>query len=149
MMTLVNGKQSDSIAVTDRGFQYGDGLFETIAVHRGTPLLWANHMQRLSTDCQRLQLDMPASNLLLQELSHVCAGTERAVVKIILTHGPAGRGYARTAGNQPTRVVSAHAWPDFPQHYASSGVAVRWCQATLGRNPRLAGIKHQIGRAHV
>ncbi len=149
MITLVNGEQSDSIAVTDRGFQYGDGLFETIAVHRGTPLLWANHMQRLSTDCQRLQLDMPASNLLLEELSHVCAGTERAVVKIILTHGPAGRGYARTAGSTPTRVISSHAWPDFPSHYANAGVTVCWCQTTLGRNPRLAGIKHLNRLEHI
>ena len=149
MITLVNGKHDDHIAVADRGFQYGDGLFETIAVHRGTPLLWARHLQRLEIDCQRLQLDMPDSHLLLKELTQVCAGTERAVVKIILTHGPSGRGYARTANSPATRVVSAHAWPDFPQHHASAGVAVRWCQATLGRNPRLAGIKHLNRLEHI
>ena len=149
MITLVNGQQDDSIAVADRGFQYGDGLFETIAVRNGVPLLWEAHLQRLSSDCRRLQLDMPDSNMLLEELRHVCANAERVVVKIILTHGAAGRGYARTSGSTPTRVVSAHAWPDFPQHYASTGVTVRWCQATLGRNPRLAGIKHLNRLEHI
>ena len=149
MITLVNGKESDSVAVADRGFQYGDGLFETIAVYRGTPLLWARHMQRLYAHGPRLQLDVPEASLLLAELNHVCAGAERAVVKIILTHGPTGRGYARTAVNKPTRVVSAHPWPDFPQHYASAGVAVRWCSATLGRNPQLAGMKHLNRLEHI
>ena len=113
MITLVNGKHDDHIAVADRGFQYGDGLFETIAVHRGTPLLWARHLQRLEIDCQRLQLDMPDSHLLLKELTQVCADTERAVVKIILTHGPSGRGYARTANSPATRAITSFALSGF------------------------------------
>ena len=30
---LVNGEIQDTIAIMDRGFQYGDGLFETIEIH--------------------------------------------------------------------------------------------------------------------
>jgi len=51
---LVNGKASESISAFDRGLQYGDGLFETIAVVDGHPCLWQRHVQRLKTGCERL-----------------------------------------------------------------------------------------------
>jgi 4-amino-4-deoxychorismate lyase len=142
MITLVNGVETDQVSVADRGFQYGDGLFETIAVYHATPLLWSGHMQRLRRGCARLQLDMPDEALLLQEVVSVAGEAERAVVKITVTHGPAGRGYARVPWSPPTRVVSARHWPKHPAMYARDGVAVRWCRTTLARSAQLAGIKH-------
>ena len=35
------------ISWNDRGFLYGDGLFETIRVHSGRPFLWEWHVTRL------------------------------------------------------------------------------------------------------
>jgi 4-amino-4-deoxychorismate lyase len=142
VITLVNGVETDQVSVMDRGFQYGDGLFETIAAYRGTPLLWTGHLLRLRRGCERLHLDMPDETLLWQETARVVDGAERAVVKITLTHGPAGRGYARVAWAPPTRVVSARHWPNYPATHARDGVDLRWCQTTVPRNPCLAGIKH-------
>ncbi len=142
MITLVNGVETDQISVADRGFQYGDGLFETIAVHQGTPLLWTNHIQRLRHSCQRLSLDMPDESVLREETVRVVGDAQRAVVKITLTHGSAGRGYARVAWSPPTRVISARHWPNYPAEHAQAGVAVRWCRTPLARSITLAGIKH-------
>lgn len=142
MITLVNGIETNQISVADRGFQYGDGLFETIAVTHGTPLLWAGHSQRLREGCDRLQLDRPDEDLLRQEVERVAGKAARAVVKITVTHGPAGRGYARVPWSPPTRVVSARHWPTTPVTHARDGVAVRWCRMTLARSAPLAGIKH-------
>ena len=101
MITLVNGRETDQVSVADRGFQYGDGLFETIAVYHATPLLWPGHMQRLRDGCARLQLDMPDEDVLLQEVIQVVGEAERAVVKITVTHGPAGRGEVSEHGADP------------------------------------------------
>ena len=46
MTILINGKPGESVSVFDRGFQYGDGIFETLAVANGEPLLWERHMRR-------------------------------------------------------------------------------------------------------
>ena len=39
MSVLVNGRPGNTLDVLDRGLQYGDGLFETIAIRAGRPRL--------------------------------------------------------------------------------------------------------------
>ena len=46
-----------------RGVQYGDGLFETIAVRNGMPRLLRYHLERLTTGCERLGLAAPGAAL--------------------------------------------------------------------------------------
>ena len=48
---LINGEIADQLPVADRGLQYGDGLFETMAVFRGQPRFWQGHMDRLALGC--------------------------------------------------------------------------------------------------
>ena len=142
MTTLVNGLETQSLPVADRGLQYGDGLFETIALLNGKPLLWERHLQRLTEGCQRLGLALPDRELLRQELDRI-AGTEiRAVAKIILTRGASSRGYRSEQAGSVTRILQRLAWPAFPEGAARNGVAVRWCAMRLSRQPRLAGLKH-------
>ena len=45
---LVNGVESSAISVDDRGLQYGDGLFETMAATNGRVRNFARHMERLA-----------------------------------------------------------------------------------------------------
>ncbi|MBI3574196.1 MAG: aminodeoxychorismate lyase [Gammaproteobacteria bacterium] len=139
---LVNGVAVDTISVHDRGFQYGDGLFETIAVHRGTPLLWEQHAQRLLAGAVCLDMPPPEAALLRVEADRLCRGIERGVLKIILTRGVSGRGYRPGASAPTTRVLSLSPWPDYPPSWIWEGVAVRLCQTRLASQPRLAGLKH-------
>ena len=44
---LVNGKPGDVISAQDRGLQFGDGVFETIAVKSGELLCRKAHFDRL------------------------------------------------------------------------------------------------------
>lgn len=142
MTTLVNGQASTSLAVADRGLQYGDGLFETLALRNGEPLLWERHVQRLGEGCRRLGLPAPDARLLREELNRIAGAEARAVAKIILTRGSAGRGYRADASGTATRIVQRLPWPAYPDAAAREGVDVRWCETRLARQPRLAGIKH-------
>lgn len=139
---LVNGEPRDTVSVNDRGLQYGDGLFETIAVHAGRPLLLDRHLARLRRGAERLAIALPSTDLLTGEAANLCAEAQRAVLKIIVTRGCGGRGYACDAQAQPTRILKLSAWPERPAECARDGVAVRLCRTRLARNPRLAGIKH-------
>ncbi len=140
--TLINGVPGESISVRDRGFQYGDGLFETLAVANGVPLLWDRHMQRLSRGAARLGFGAPEVHLLRRESEQLCRGAARGVLKIIVTRGPSGRGYAPDPGVSPTRAVSLSAWPDYPALHRTHGVTAQFCRTMLSRNRATAGIKH-------
>ncbi len=53
---LINGVFTDHVSVQDRGFQFGDGLFETLAVEAGQPVFWAAHFRRLQAGAARLHV---------------------------------------------------------------------------------------------
>ncbi len=140
--TLINGERSEHLNVADRGLQYGDGLFETIAVHHGKPRRLSRHLARLAEGAERLAISLPPTETIEKEASELCAGSERAALKIIVTRGEGGRGYACGARAAPTRILRLLPWPDRPDDLADLGVAVRMCHMRLCHNPALAGIKH-------
>ncbi len=142
MRMLIDGKETSSIAADDRGLQYGDGLFETIAVVHGSPRLWRHHMVRLHEGCGRLGIHIPAADMLYAEVQQLCSETERAIVKIIITRGSGGRGYRPLPDAVPRRIISSHPWPEYAADWTTHGVEIRVCDTRLGINPALAGIKH-------
>lgn len=139
---LVNGNPDESLSGLDRGLQYGDGVFETLAVHHGVPELWERHAERLEFGCQRLGIPCPDPGVLLAEIARVCAGRSACVAKVMITRGAGGRGYCPPASSTPTRLVCAFDWPTHPEAWIRDGVAIRVCQTRLGCSPSLAGIKH-------
>lgn len=141
-MILVNGECREHIEVSDRGFQYGDGLFETIAVTNGQPVFLDRHLERLNTGCGRLYIPFPGNELLAFEAQKLCRHSINAVLKLILTRGSGGRGYRQPDLIQTTRVLSTHPFPEYPGIYKEQGIVARFCNTRLGLNPVLAGIKH-------
>lgn len=141
MVVLVNGRETDRIEAADRGLQYGDGLFETMAVRDGRARFFDWHLERLAEGARRLALALPDSALLGTEIARAWPAG-RGVVKLILTRGPAARGYRPENAGTPTRMVSGHDWPHHPHSAWTEGVRLRWCKLRLARQPALAGIKH-------
>ena len=139
---LINGCKTDQISVLDRGFQYGDGLFETIRVTAGKPRFWASHINRLSEGCARLAIKMPEPSVLEAEAKQLCDGIASGVLKITLTRGSGGRGYMINESIVATRVLALFPAPQFPDDCRNKGAVLRVCETRLGRNPALAGIKH-------
>ena len=80
--------------------------------------------------------------MLYHEVGQVVEGADRAIVKIVVTRGPAERGYRQPQHAQPSRIVVAYPCPGYPDEYQRRGVVVRLCETRLGTNPALAGIKH-------
>ena len=141
-MFLLNGESRHLVDVSDRGFQYGDGLFETLEVLQGKALFLDRHLQRLTDGCQRLLLPPPDWQLLQQEAQQLIANTEHGVLKIIITRGVGGRGYRQPDAIVPTRLLSLHPYPQYPSALQSQGIVTRFCDQLLSINPSLAGIKH-------
>nr|WP_298136765.1 aminodeoxychorismate lyase [uncultured Pseudomonas sp.] len=141
MLSWVDGQPADSLALTDRGLAYGDGLFETIAITAGVPSLFDRHLQRLSHGCVRLGIpfDEPAVRAELLAFSQMLGD---GVAKLILTRGDGLRGYAPPQAAQPRRVLLGGAKPDYPAANAAQGIRLFPCVTRLAEQPALAGLKH-------
>ena len=140
--SLVDGELTDKISIFDRGLLYGDGVFETIAVNEQRIPLWYEHLQRLRSSCEALNLDYPGDRLLQKEVTQLLGDTAgRMIVRISLTRGVGARGYRPLEGATPSRIISMHPWSGFSNDYKKEGIRLRCCHTKLARS-NLAGIKH-------
>lgn len=112
------------VSVFDRGFSYGDGVFTTLRVGDGEPLLLEKHLARLGRDLAALYIPRPYAS----ELESACYGLIRrlelleAVLKITITRGAGGRGPLPPEEPSPTVLISASPLP--PQRAPLRAVTV-------------------------
>ncbi|MCH9026121.1 MAG: aminodeoxychorismate lyase [Proteobacteria bacterium] len=144
---MIDGRACESVPASDRGLQYGDGLFETMAAGDGRIALLEDHLERLSHGAGRLGLPIPDLGVLRREVLGLLPDQGKAVIKLILTRGSGGRGYRQPEKIKIRRIVSLHPWPDYPDSWASDGIQVRLCETRLANDPVLAGLK-TLNRLH-
>lgn len=149
----VNGVLDAAISPLDRGFAYGDGVFETCRYSHGVIPLWNYHRERLLHSAERLKIPLD-ERLLNQYLNSLLAylGDEsvaQAVVKITLTRGVGGRGYRLPDQVTPTYCVGIFPCGQLQTEQYREGVAVRICDLRLSQVPALAGMKHLNRLEHI
>lgn len=139
----VNGVAGAALSPLDRGLHYGDGLFETIACVGGKPRFLSLHLERLTRGAKRLGIALPGAVELQREILALAKPVDRAVIKVLLTRGPAvARGYGVTGREKGTRITLRYPWEADDPRLANEGVRVRTAALRLTENPPLAGIKH-------
>jgi len=137
---LVNGHEKSSVDARDRGLQYGDGIFETIAYKNGQLQLWNEHMQRMQHSAERLSLSQVDEALWLDDIKKLNLSND-AVIKLTLTRGVSGRGYAYGNNDVTCRISAVYSWPEYTESN-SLGVTACLCETPVSVNSALAGIKH-------
>ena len=95
MFVLLNGQfvpeTQAVVPVNDRGFMYGDGLFETLRVCRGRPFRLAQHLERLRHGAEFLKIKCPFTPAELQNFAGQLIEKNRmpdAVLRVVDTIGP-------------------------------------------------------------
>lgn len=86
--------QNATVSVLDRGFRYGDGVFETIGVFQGVPYQFEYHIKRMQDGLNALKIAFETSVLQAQAkaLLHANAAKE-ATLRIQVTRGIGSKGY--------------------------------------------------------
>ncbi|MBJ2251963.1 aminodeoxychorismate lyase [Pseudomonas sp. MF6784] len=141
MRSWVDGQPADAVPLKDRGLAYGDGLFETLAVKAGQPVLLDRHLQRLDEGCRRLAL-VADQALIRDELLAYAAALGDGVLKLILTRGDSLRGYGINAGAPVRRILQGSPPATYLPAHGSLGVRLFPCATRLSEQPLLAGLKH-------
>lgn len=132
-----------AVSLNDRSFNYGDGTFTTMQVQQGRIQLWPLHLQRLQHAAGVLGFTgINWQDVQQQAFTAASAYTDTPqVLKLLLSRGEGGRGYA-TAGVSDARLyISSSAMPDYAAARLS-GVRMQLAQLKLAVQPALAGLKH-------
>lgn len=125
----------------DRAANYGDGVFSTLRLEQGRVALFERHCQRLLGDAGRIGLQVD-EHILRKAILAAADQYRDGVLKVLISAGTGGRGYARQQEPQVTVHISHHSWPEHYLTWQRQGVAVAVSEFQLGNQPLLAGIKH-------
>lgn len=142
-MTSVNFKTAHLL---DRGLQYGDGVFETIAISKGQPWLLKEHLTRLHNSCITMGLYDASNITFINDLKDIlnteCLGYPRHIVKVIITRGEGGRGYQAPRNTTLNCYINFHELPEYETATYREGADLTTCKTQVSTNPSLAGMKH-------
>ena len=141
MHSWVDGQPADTVPLKDRGLAYGDGVFETIAIRSGRPVLLDRHLQRLDEGCRRLALVVDQTLIRNEVLAYATALGD-GVLKLILTRGDSLRGYGVNPGAPVRRILQGSPPATYPHAHATDGIRLFACATRLAEQPLLAGLKH-------
>lgn len=121
MKVSLNGKIMDagaaSVPLGDRGFTLGDGLFETLGVHKGRILRLKGHIARLRASLAAIRLDLPLSDVdLVARLAEVVAANSltEGSLRVTITRGSGPRGLLPPLEVIPTVLITASPWAPRP-----------------------------------
>ncbi len=129
------------IPATDRGLAYGDGCFETLRFHDGRFPLAACHRRRLCEGAARLGIPLQSADF-DRALDEARGRADAGVLKLVLTRGSGGRGYAAPARPSPRLLCSLHPLPQWSAAVRREGLELILSPVHLADQPALAGIKH-------
>jgi branched-chain amino acid aminotransferase len=115
------------VSVFDRGFLFGDSVFETIRTYQGRPFALGEHLLRLGASASRVAIDLPVSaEQLATEIEGAlrAAGNPESYIRVIVTRGSGPLGLDSQFDASPLRVVIvAPLSPPAPEAY-TDGIGV-------------------------
>ena len=139
---LINGKKSLGLNPFDRGLAFGDGVFRTMKIQNGVPKYWKYHYEILSHDAKSIQIDIPSSRILLNDVKKLFSEPGDFVGKFIITRGVSARGYQFKKNIKCTRILLKNKFTPIQKETAMEGVCLQVCKQRLSKNSMLSGIKH-------
>lgn len=123
----ITSPEKAAVSPLDRGFLFGDSVYETIRTYGGRPFRLRDHLDRLRRSAERLGIRHDAARLDVEkEILRTVddAGGGDAAVRVVLTRGPGPIGYATEGCGPPTVVVYVRPCPALPDGWRSEGVDV-------------------------
>jgi len=134
-VAFVNGRfcpwKDATVSIDDRGFQFGDGVYEVVRTYRGRPFELDAHLDRLNRSAKELRITQPYSRTewvrwIEEGLGQ--AGYRDAKVYIQITRGAAPRDHAFPPDTPPTVVMTIRELHPFPSETREKGVEACTCE---------------------
>lgn len=130
-IAYVNGQffplEQATISIEDRGFQFGDGVYEVVRTYGGVPFRLYDHFARLESSARAVSIPVPFSRSDCEAL--IREGLQRSefvscLVYIQLTRGVAPRAHLFPSPAKPTLIMTFRAIPETDGVLQRQGVSV-------------------------
>jgi branched-chain amino acid aminotransferase len=101
--------EAAKVSVFDRGFLYGDSVYETIGTVRGRLFALSDHLDRLARSAERLALRLPPRSEIEQAIldTVAAAGNPESRVRVMVTRGGGKLDLDPASAGEPRLVVIA------------------------------------------
>jgi branched-chain amino acid aminotransferase len=124
---VVVGPEAAVVSVYDRGFLYGDAVFEVLRTYRGKPFALVEHVARLLGSARRVAIDLPwDGELLRREITAAieAAGNDESYVRAMVTRGSGPLSLDPDTARSPRRVILVEPLAPPPREAYVEGIAV-------------------------
>ncbi|WP_034680573.1 D-amino-acid transaminase [Caldalkalibacillus mannanilyticus] len=133
-------RDTPTIDIEDRGYQFGDGVYEVIRVYQGKPFMMHEHLVRLYRSAAEIRLSLPYSmeelQTKLEELKQK-SPVEDGMIYIQISRGVAPRNHGFPASTVSPQLVAYTREMKRPQALFQSGVKtilledIRWLRCDI------------------
>jgi branched-chain amino acid aminotransferase len=128
-VVFIDGRREDDprVSVYDRGFLYGDSVFEVVRTYGGKPFGLEEHVARLHRSAAKIAIDVTWTEAaLLDEITKALreANFPESYIRVVVTRGIGKLGLDPELAEQPMRVVMIHPLTLPPLPVYRDGVAV-------------------------
>ena len=117
--------ESDAVvSVYDRGFLYGDGIYETMRAYNGVVFMLEKHLERLGRSALLTRLDIPETGFITDAVCRTMEANKLsdAYIRVTVSRGKGPIGLDPELCKEPTFVVITEDFREYPGHLYSDGV---------------------------
>ena len=115
-------KDKALVSVFDRGFLYGDGVFETVRIYNGTPFMLDEHVERLIAGLKTLRFQKLPAGIKVHASRVIEANkVTNGILRIAVTRGEVVTGIDPLPCNEPTVVITAGECIPYQEELYSKG----------------------------
>jgi branched-chain amino acid aminotransferase len=148
----LNGKfvplSQANVSILDRGFCYGDALFETLRVYSGTIFQLDRHLDRLEHGAQSIFLKLPESRERIRKILYETFNRNQgadAVIRLTITRGEGILGKLWQTDTSPTLTVYVRPYSAPPDEWYQKGVPISLIPNSA---VKLGGLQEQVKSAN-
>jgi len=132
------------VSIADRGFLYGDGVFETMRGYAGIVFRIDEHLSRLYAALKVMKIKLSYEKASLKRAIDACVKKNRlksAYIRVTVTRGEGNVGLHFSKMTTPNVVIVAKGHVEYPQSFYTEGISVGVAQIRQNELSPLSGIK--------